>query len=96
VIEDLTMSTTTTMTIDRLRRILVACAGGDEDAPELDGDFAGVEFEELGYDSLALIETASRIQRDFGVTVPEEQLIDVKTPQELIDIVNRLVAGTAS
>ncbi|WP_280266628.1 acyl carrier protein [Nocardia wallacei] len=86
----------TIMTIDELRRILVACAGGDEDAPELAGDFSAVEFEELGYDSLALIETASRIQHDFGVTVPEEQLIELKTPQELIDIVNNRLAGAAS
>ncbi|MCU1648086.1 MAG: Actinorhodin polyketide synthase acyl carrier protein [Nocardia sp.] len=75
------------MTITELRRILVESAGG-EDIPELNGDIAALDFEQLGYDSLALIETASQIQRDFGVTIPEEQLIDVKTPQELIDIVN--------
>ncbi|MGW4773252.1 acyl carrier protein [Nocardia sp. NPDC004278] len=83
-----------TMTITELRRILVECAGG-EDIAELAGDIAGVDFEQLGYDSLALIETASRIQRDFGVTIPEEQLIDVKTPQELVDIVNSQVPGAA-
>jgi act minimal PKS acyl carrier protein len=82
------------MTITALRRILVECAGGEELA-ELDGDIAAVNFEQLGYDSLALIETASRIQRDFGVIIPEELLIDVKTPQELIDIVNHQVRGAA-
>ncbi|MGK8500935.1 acyl carrier protein [Nocardia asiatica] len=83
-----------TMTITELRSILVACAGG-EDLAELDSDIGGVEFEELGYDSLALIETAARIQRDFGVTIPEEQLIEVKTPQELVDIVNAQLRGVA-
>ncbi|MGK8489955.1 acyl carrier protein [Nocardia asiatica] len=83
-----------TMTITELRSILVACAGG-EDLAELDSDISGVEFEELGYDSLALIETAARIQRDFGVTIPEEQLIEVKTPQELVDIVNAQLRGVA-
>ncbi|WP_433203657.1 acyl carrier protein [Nocardia sp. CA-107356] len=83
-----------TMTITELRRILVECAGGD-DIAELDGDIATLDFEQLGYDSLALIETASRIQRDFGVMIPEEQLIDVKTPQELIDIVNSQLPGAA-
>ncbi|UAK35133.1 MULTISPECIES: acyl carrier protein [Nocardia] len=83
-----------TMTITELRRILVDCAGG-EDLAELAGDIAAVEFEELGYDSLALIETAARIQRDFGVTIPEEQLIEVKTPQELVDIVNTELRGAA-
>lgn len=85
---------TMTMTITELRRILVECAGG-EDIAELGGDIATVDFEQLGYDSLALIETASRIQRDFGVTIPEEQLIDVKTPQELVDIVNSQLPGAA-
>ncbi|WP_433632820.1 acyl carrier protein [Nocardia sp. CA-120079] len=80
-----------TMTITELRRILVECAGGDDIAE----DIAGHDFEQLGYDSLALIETASRIQRDFGVLIPEEQLIDVKTPQELIDIVNSQLRGAA-
>ncbi|WP_330256790.1 acyl carrier protein [Nocardia sp. NBC_00565] len=83
-----------TMTITELRRILVECAGGEELA-ELDGDISTLDFEQLGYDSLALIETASRIQRDFGVIIPEEQLIDVKTPQELIDIVNSQLQGAA-
>ncbi|WP_218022224.1 acyl carrier protein [Nocardia amamiensis] len=83
-----------TMTITELRRILVECAGG-EDLAELGGDIAAVEFEELGYDSLALIETAARIQRDFGVTIPEEQLVEVKTPQELVDIVNAQLQGVA-
>ncbi|MBF6466965.1 acyl carrier protein [Nocardia beijingensis] len=82
------------MTITELRRILVDCAGG-EDLAELDGDISAVEFEELGYDSLALIETAARIQRDFGVTIPEEQLVEVKTPQELVDIVNTQLQGAA-
>ena len=80
-----------TMTITELRQILVECAGGDDIAE----DIAGLDFEQLGYDSLALIETASRIQRDFGVLIPEEQLIDVKTPQELVDIVNSQLRGAA-
>ncbi|MFE7797830.1 acyl carrier protein [Nocardia sp. NPDC057440] len=83
-----------TMTITALRQILVECAGGDE-IEELNGDISTVDFDQLGYDSLALIETASRIQRDFGVMIPEEQLIDVKTPQELIDIVNDQLRGAA-
>ncbi|MEV0467260.1 phosphopantetheine-binding protein [Nocardia tengchongensis] len=81
------------MTIDELRRILVECAGGDETAPELAGDISEVGFEELGYDSLALIETASRIERDFGVKIPEDRLVEVKTPAELIGIVNGQLAG---
>jgi act minimal PKS acyl carrier protein len=45
-------------------------------------------FEELGYDSLALLETHSRIKRDYGVEIPEDDLDEVTTPQELVDLVN--------
>ncbi|MFF2396035.1 acyl carrier protein [Nocardia sp. NPDC058114] len=75
------------MNIEELRKILVECAG-EGDLMELSGDIGNVEFEHLGYDSLAVIETASRIQREFGIVIAEEYLLDVRTPQELIDIVN--------
>ncbi|MGW6625970.1 acyl carrier protein [Nocardia sp. NPDC055002] len=75
------------MNIEELRKILVECAG-EGDLMELSGDIGNVEFEYLGYDSLAVIETASRIQREFGIVIAEEYLLDVRTPQELIDIVN--------
>ncbi|UGT63386.1 acyl carrier protein [Nocardia asteroides] len=83
-----------TMTITELGRILVECAGGDE-VSELREDASEVTFEELGYDSLALIETASRIQRDYGVQIPEDLLVEVKTPRELIDIINDQLRGAA-
>lgn len=45
-------------------------------------------FDELGYDSLALLETHSRIHRDYGVEISEDDLSEVKTPRELVDLVN--------
>jgi act minimal PKS acyl carrier protein len=45
-------------------------------------------FDELGYDSLALLETHSRIRRDYGVELSEDDLSEIKTPQELVDLVN--------
>ncbi|MDQ3760608.1 MAG: acyl carrier protein [Actinomycetota bacterium] len=75
------------VTLDDVRRILIACAG-DVETSELHGDISALEFEDLGYDSLALMETAARIEREFGVHIPEEQMTEVKTPQELLDLVN--------
>ena len=81
------------LTIEALHGILVACAGGDE-ASTIAGDISGMEFEELGYDSLALIETAARLKQEYGVTIPEEEITEVTTPGELLDIVNeRLVSA---
>jgi act minimal PKS acyl carrier protein len=59
-----------------------------------DGDWRSFEnapdqpFEELGYDSLSLLETHSRIKRDYGVPISEDDLRHVGTPRELVEFVN--------
>jgi act minimal PKS acyl carrier protein len=74
-------------TIDDLRRILREGAGADEGV-DLDGDIRDVRFDELGYESLALLETGLRISREFGVELEDSTLIDVETPGALVDAVN--------
>jgi act minimal PKS acyl carrier protein len=76
-----------TMTIDDLRGILIDCAGTD-DTTDLFGEITDRTFEELGYDSLALMETAARIQQQYGVQVADEVLLEVKTPGALLELVN--------
>lgn len=83
-----------TITIDDVRRILIACAG-DIGISELPGDLAALPFDDLGYDSLALMETAARIEQEFGVCIPEEQVTEVKTPQQLLDLVNTSLVEAA-
>jgi minimal PKS acyl carrier protein len=74
-------------TIDDLKRIMRESAGED-DSGTLDGDVLDSSFEELGYDSLALMETTSRIERALSVTLPEEDMADVSTPRDLLAFVN--------
>jgi minimal PKS acyl carrier protein len=76
------------MTIDDLRRILTECAGEDESV-HLHGDILDTPFNELGYDSLALMETASRIKHEFGVAIADEDIAVVETPRVLLDMVAR-------
>ncbi|MEW2353444.1 acyl carrier protein [Spirillospora sp. NPDC029432] len=45
-------------------------------------------FDELGYDSLALLETHTRIKRDYGVEISEDDFGRINTPQGLVDFVN--------
>ncbi|MFD5756102.1 acyl carrier protein, partial [Streptomyces sp. NPDC127044] len=52
---------TSEFTLDDLRRILQEGAGVDEGV-DLDGDILDEPFEVLGYESLALLETGSRIE----------------------------------
>lgn len=81
------MTAGTIFTLDDLRRILREGAGADEGV-DLDGDIADAEFEALGYESLALLETSGRIEREYGITLDEEPLAAARTPQALVLLVN--------
>lgn len=70
-----------------LRAIMEKCAGVDEGI-ELDGDIINVPFEQLGYDSLALLEIAKSIEDQMGVIVPDGSVERMRTPAEVIDYVN--------
>jgi act minimal PKS acyl carrier protein len=75
------------MTLDDLRRLLVECAG-EVDGVALSGEILDTDFDAIGYDSLALMETAARVQSEFGVIIPDEVAGGVRTPRELLDMVN--------
>ncbi|MER5312866.1 acyl carrier protein [Streptomyces sp. NPDC002773] len=83
-------------TLDDLKRILREGAGAAEGV-DLDGDILDSHFETLGYESLALLETGSRIEREYAITLDDDVLSDADTPRALIDAVNaHLSAVTAA
>lgn len=73
-------------TIDELRDMLVAAAGQGES--DLRGDISDVLFDDLGYDSLALLETAALVKQEWGVHIPDDQVTEFKTPGALLAWVN--------
>ncbi|MEV6560867.1 acyl carrier protein [Nocardia sp. NPDC051756] len=75
------------LTPEQLREAMIASAGEDESIT-LEGDFASKDFAELGFDSLALMETCAQLKRDHGIVVPDETLWDLTTPEQLIQWVN--------
>ena len=81
------------MTIEDLTRILVECAGA-ADAVEAGKDLHDLEFEELGYDSLALMETAARTKVEFGVDLPDDVVAELHTPRAYLDTVNKNIGET--
>lgn len=74
-------------TADDLRRIIRTTVGTDESV-DLDGDILDTDFPDLGYDSLAVMEVASRIEKEFPVQVPDDAIADLLTPRALVDYVN--------
>jgi act minimal PKS acyl carrier protein len=81
--------------LDDLRRILREAAGADE-AVDLDGDIVDQAFTDLGYDSLALLETASRIEGEVGIVLDDDTVTTALTPRALIDVVNAHISGSAA
>ncbi len=74
-------------TLDDLRRILLEGAGAAENV-DLGGDILDAPFEELGYESLALLETGLRIGREYEIELDDDVLADAETPRDLIAAVN--------
>ncbi|WP_306329340.1 acyl carrier protein [Streptomyces venezuelae] len=84
-----------TFTLDDLKRILREGAGADEGV-DLDGDILDTHFETLGYESLALLETGSRIEREYSITLDDDVLSDADTPRALIEAVNAHLSAVAA
>jgi act minimal PKS acyl carrier protein len=78
------------VTIEELMRILYAAAGTHDGTPG-DGDMLDVEFADLGYDSLALLEAGNRIEREYAVKLQDDAITSARTPRALLAIVNRSV-----
>ncbi|MEU3780491.1 acyl carrier protein [Streptomyces sp900129855] len=78
-------------TMEDLFRIMRECAG-EEETVDLSSAAAEQEFSLLGYDSLALMEAISRVERGFGVELPEDTLGEALTPAAFVDAVNAALA----
>ncbi|MER6385966.1 acyl carrier protein [Streptomyces sp. NPDC001250] len=85
----------TTFTLDDLKRILLEGSGAPEGGG-FEADVLDTEFSDIGYDSLALLETASRIEREYGTDLDESVIGDATTPRAFIDAVNNHLAVPAA
>jgi act minimal PKS acyl carrier protein len=75
------------LTLDDVRSIL-RVSGGVAEGVDLDGDIIDVPFESLGYDSLAMLEASTHIERTFGVRLDDPTFRDSATPRTLLEVVN--------
>ncbi|WP_298181177.1 acyl carrier protein [Saccharomonospora sp.] len=77
--------------IEDLNRLLAsgATAGGDS---EITDSSLAEEFTELGYDSLALLELVSKVEREYGLKLPEDALENMLTPRSTVDYISARLA----
>jgi act minimal PKS acyl carrier protein len=81
-------------TIADLTRVIRQCAG--EGDVEIAGAGPGDTFSDLGYDSLALLEMSTVIQRQYQVAIPEGALVGHHTLGGAVDLVNNLLTQKAA
>ncbi len=79
------------MTIDGLVGILTSAAG-ESKLITASEQILDTEFTSLGYDSIALLETASKIEQEYGITFDDEAVAVATTPRLLIAAVNDRLA----
>ncbi|MFC0598027.1 acyl carrier protein [Streptomyces palmae] len=85
----------TVFTLADLKRILLEGAGAD-DGIDLDGDILDLDFETIGYESLALLETGGRIEREYDIALDDDVFTDNPTPRTLIAAVNSLLTSVST
>ena len=79
------------LTLDELKVFLLRSVGDDESI-DLSGDIQGTALSDLGFDSLAVIDTTSRLEQHFKIKFSDDDTSAIATPQDFLDIVNRQLA----
>lgn len=69
--------------LDALRSIVAEIAGIDEAAVELDKSFV----DDLDIDSLSMVEIAMEMDAKLGVSIPDEELKNIKTVGDAVEYV---------
>ncbi|MCB5178577.1 acyl carrier protein [Streptomyces antimicrobicus] len=78
-----------------LARLLSECAGDSEGIDMTDPAVLDQDWVYLNYDSISLIQTTSRIERDYDVQLDEEELGDADTPRRYLEMINAALSARA-
>ncbi|WP_207944994.1 phosphopantetheine-binding protein [Actinomadura rubrisoli] len=83
----------TVFTATELKDIMLSTADG---APiDLDGEFLDTPFTDMDFDSLAVLEIATRVQQDYHLAIPDEAVADLTTPRDVLDYVTQRLRESA-
>jgi acyl carrier protein len=78
-----------TFTFDDLKQILVERVGIPEESVVDDPE---ASFDDMGLDSLAMVDAQLAVQQEYGFTIPDEDASEITKVGEAIDYVNRRLA----
>ncbi|WP_030997653.1 acyl carrier protein [Streptomyces sp. NRRL F-5630] len=80
------------MQLENLTTVLRECAGESENA-DLSERALDISFTDLGYDSVAVLETTARIERDYGIALDDEAVSEAETLRQYLALVNEALAA---
>lgn len=80
------MSVDTKISLAALKEFLNASTG--QEPITLDRSMMDTDFDDLGVDSLALVELVDRVQEAYGVPIDDDIVQELRTPRTLLDHVN--------
>jgi act minimal PKS acyl carrier protein len=81
-------------TLDDLFRI-ISSATGEPFSSAPPEDLQDTAFGDLGVDSLALLETATRVELETGVAIPDSEVPELGSPRLFLEYVGRRLEETA-
>lgn len=75
-----------------LRRLLESSAGRVESVNWDDETILTATFDDIGYDSLAVLELGARVQQEYGVRITDDAVAEMTTPAAALDYINGRLA----
>ncbi|MET9341818.1 acyl carrier protein [Nonomuraea sp. NPDC003804] len=81
------------LTLEKLIELTRTYAGEAEEAA-LGDDIIDVLFEQLGYDSVALLEVLSQIKHRYGLDLSDETVGRQRTPRDVLATVNEAIRNS--
>ena len=74
------------MEFDRVKQVIVDQLGGDESAVTLDASFV----EDLGADSLDIVELIMGLETEFDIEIPDEEAENISTVGDAVNYLKNL------
>ncbi len=74
------------MIFDKVKELVAEQLGVSQDIIKPESNI----LEDLGADSLDVIEMLMTLEEEYGITIPDEQISKVKTIGEIVDLIEKL------
>ncbi len=72
-------------TFEKVRKIVVEQLGVEEDDVKIDSTF----IDDLGADSLDIVELIMAFEEEFGIEIPDEAAEKIKTVQDVVSYIDQ-------